>query len=395
MSVHKYSVTPESNTVVGDGSDAVGLQEGMPRQNVNDAMRVIASDIAKNYKDHGALTTSGSGSAYTVLANSSFDNYFVGMSLVVKLHSNCAANATINVNGRGAKTLRMRGPDGTKNVEVNALRTNEIVHIVYNGAQFHVLGAFDDATIRAKIAALETQTASGSVNNAVQLDGQHGSYYRNASNLNAGVIPVARLTGAYDISISGNATTATNADKLDGQHGSYYRNFNNLTNKPTIGDGSITISAGNALDGGGGFSVNQTGAKSITINHANTSNQESVNNTGGTVIQDISLDTYGHLTSLASVNLDNRFLGKTAKAADAEKLDGIHAASFVRSDANDTLTGNYTHKGLNITSRAADHQFSFGYNTGATRNTHVSFYDGQTTRRGYVQALSDRMRFFS
>lgn len=34
--------------------------------------------------------------------------------------------------------------------------------------------------------------------NADLLDGQHGSYYQNASNLNAGTLPNARISGAYD-----------------------------------------------------------------------------------------------------------------------------------------------------------------------------------------------------
>ena len=164
MSVHKYSVTPESNTSVGDGSDTVGLQEGMPRQNVNNAMRAIASDIAKNYKDHGSLVTAGDGGEYTVFAQSDFTAYFVGMSLVVKLHADCEAGATINVNSRGAKALRMRGPNGVSNVEANALRANEVVHIVYNGTQFHVLGAFDSASVDARIDDLEAKyTTTGTV----------------------------------------------------------------------------------------------------------------------------------------------------------------------------------------------------------------------------------------
>ena len=50
---------------------------------------------------------------------------------------------------------------------------------------------------------------------------------------------------------------------------------------------------------------------SYTISHADTSTQASVNNSNGTVIQDITLDTYGHITSLASVNLDGRYYTET------------------------------------------------------------------------------------
>ena len=42
------------------------------------------------------------------------------------------------------------------------------------------------------------------------LDGEHGEYYRDAGNLNAGTVPSARLTGTYAIDISGNAATASN-----------------------------------------------------------------------------------------------------------------------------------------------------------------------------------------
>jgi hypothetical protein len=45
-----------------------------------------------------------------------------------------------------------------------------------------------------------------SVGNADTLDGQHGSFYQNASNLNAGTLPSARLSGTYS-----NALTLSNA----------------------------------------------------------------------------------------------------------------------------------------------------------------------------------------
>ena len=55
-----------------------------------------------------------------------------------------------------------------------------------------------------------------------------------------------------------------------------------------------TISAGGGLSGGGNLTANRT------ISHSDTSAQGSVNNSGNTVIQDISVDTYGHVTSIGS-----------------------------------------------------------------------------------------------
>ena len=83
-----------------------------------------------------------------------------------------------------------------------------------------------------------------------------------------------------------------------------------------------TITAGAGLTGGG------TG--NVTLNHADTSSQASVNNSGGTVIQDITLDTYGHLTGITSANLDGRYY--TESEADSRFVNAT----------GDTITGTLT-----------------------------------------------------
>jgi hypothetical protein len=55
----------------------------------------------------------------------------------------------------------------------------------------------------------------------------------------------------------------------------------------------------NALTGGNGIDVTNA-AGGITISHTDTSSAASSNNSGRTYIQDIGLDTYGHVTSLAT-----------------------------------------------------------------------------------------------
>lgn len=84
-------------------------------------------------------------------------------------------------------------------------------------------------------------------NNASFLGGQNGAYYLNAGNL-TGTVAVARLSGTYNISISGNAstattaTTATNATQLNGQAASYYLSAGNLTG--TIADARLPSTMG-------------------------------------------------------------------------------------------------------------------------------------------------------
>lgn len=68
----------------------------------------------------------------------------------------------------------------------------------------------------------------------------------------------------------------------------------------SAGNGTIQITAGSALTGGGSFTTNQAGNTTITVNHQDTSSQSSSNNSGNTFIQDITLDTYGHITGLGT-----------------------------------------------------------------------------------------------
>lgn len=94
------------------------------------------------------------------------------------------------------------------------------------------------------------------------------------------------------------------------------------------------VTAGSGISGGGTSGT-------VTVSHADTSSQGSVNNSGATVIQDVTLDTYGHVTGLGSKTLsasDVGALSTSGKAADSELLDGINSTSFLRSDASDTFT---------------------------------------------------------
>ena len=88
--------------------------------------------------------------------------------------------------------------------------------------------------------------------------------------------------------------------------------------------GDITnVSTGGGLTGGGS-------SGSVTVSHADTSSQGSVNNSGATLIQDITLDTYGHVTGLAS---------KTLSAADLSLGTG-NAVTFA--SLNTGTNGNIT-----------------------------------------------------
>ena len=72
------------------------------------------------------------------------------------------------------------------------------------------------------------------------------------------------------------------------------------TELPTVNDATLTVNGGSGLAGSGTFTANQSTANTITLTHADTSSQATSNNSGTTFIQDITLDTYGHVTGIGT-----------------------------------------------------------------------------------------------
>tara|TARA_R100001460_G_scaffold14182_1_gene31892 strand:- start:2821 stop:4596 length:1776 start_codon:yes stop_codon:yes gene_type:complete len=87
--------------------------------------------------------------------------------------------------------------------------------------------------------------------------------------------------------------------------------------KQDVSTGDITsVTAGDALTGGG-----TSGA--VTINHEDTSSQASVDNSGSTFIQDVTLDTYGHVTGLTSVAVPTLNQNTTGQAGTVATITGL------------------------------------------------------------------------
>nr|WP_326529633.1 hypothetical protein [Rhodoferax sp.] len=133
---------------------------------------------------------------------------------------------------------------------------------------------------------------------------------------------------------------------------------------------SRTVSAGGGLTGGGALSGN------VTISHDDTSTQTSVNNSGTTFIQDVTLDTYGHVTALGSIDvataLDSRYVN-----TDGDTMTGGLTLEYSNAIAtiNNTATTQYSKASIVLESDAQDadthwHIFaekaSAGAATGAT-----------------------------
>ena len=128
-----------------------------------------------------------------------------------------------------------------------------------------------------------TYIATLDANNATNLGGQPGSYYRNADNLNAGTVAAARLSGSYTINITGTASNATN---LNNQPGSFYTNAENLSTGtlPTGRlSGSYTITSSNATNLNsqpGSFYTNASNLGTGTVNASRLSGSYTIDVTG-------------------------------------------------------------------------------------------------------------------
>ena len=111
---------------------------------------------------------------------------------------------------------------------------------------------------------------------------------------------------------------------------------------PALSSGTLLIGTESGvpvvatLNAGAGIHiVSETGL--IRISHKDTSAQDSVTPDAGTVVQQVVLDTYGHVTGLATTDLDQRFFTKT-----------LSSDRFVNKQG-DTLSGSYVLNSANIT----------------------------------------------
>ena len=85
-----------------------------------------------------------------------------------------------------------------------------------------------------------------------------------------------------------------------------------------------TISTGNTMDIAGGNAISTVvgATDTVTINHDDTSSQASVNNSGRTFIQDITLDTYGHVTGITSATDSDTHVGDITAVVAGTNLTG-------------------------------------------------------------------------
>jgi hypothetical protein len=150
--------------------------------------------------------------------------------------------------------------------------------------------------------------------NADLVDGQHGAYYRNATNINAGTLDPARLSGTYPISISGTAAIATVAiGAQEADHAAEADTATNADHAALADEATTALTANDAdnLNGQlGSFYQDAANLNAGTLPAARFDNTSHGQRTGGT------------LHALATI-FDHGFLSKD----DKYKIDSIEAGA--------------------------------------------------------------------
>ena len=123
-----------------------------------------------------------------------------------------------------------------------------------------------------------------------------------------------------DLNLLNNATVTTaEINTLGGVTGGIQNQLDGLDSSKA--EKSTTINSGGGLIGGGNLHTTRT------ISHADTSSQGNVNNSGRTVVQDVYLDGYGHVTNINSKSLSLSDFGVSASASELNKTDGLTAST--------------------------------------------------------------------
>lgn len=288
--IEEFAKSATIKSFAGITGDVGSIEATRPAETLTikggDGVRVTAmhatNEIVVALNNADAATLGGHAASYFATATHLHDDRYLKLQVAggdyytqAQVDANITTAIDNLINGAGSAY------DTLKELEA-ALLDNDSDIAVINSTIATKLDAtaYNAADVLTK---LKTVDGATSGLDADLLDGQHGAFYRNAKNLNAGTLPVARLSGIYDIGVSGNAATATK-----------------LVTPITLaltGDVSGSI----ALDGSSNATLN--------VSVANDSHTH---------------DARYYEKSVA----DGRFLGINAKAVDADKLDGHDASEF-------------------------------------------------------------------
>lgn len=218
---------------------------------------------------------------------------------------------SVQTGGANDAIIRLAGSDAT-NDDVKVEGTSTTIKVTENATPNTItLDLQDDVTI------VNDLTVGGDINVTGSLNSYTTSellvqdqYITLNSGQASGVLDafVKVERGATDVALKWNETTDRWQFTNDGS--TYYNipissEYDNFSFSVEVGSSTQEVSNGGVLlfTQGGGLTVGMSGDDTITYSHADTSSATSVDNSGLTVIQDLTVDTYGHVTAIGSADI--------------------------------------------------------------------------------------------
>jgi hypothetical protein len=134
-----WSTTPGSNTSV----DGVNIAEGMQPGLVNNAIRAAMALVREWQLDYSGVVTAGAGNAYTITSNQGIAAYSDGLRVAIRADRNNTGAATLNVDARGAKSLRKVENGALAAVVADDIVAEAVYDVVYDLSSdvFVIVGA--------------------------------------------------------------------------------------------------------------------------------------------------------------------------------------------------------------------------------------------------------------
>ena len=277
----------------------------------------------------GTIDVGHSSFSYGTIKAGNFEGVLTG-SVTGDVTGNVSGSATSAIALATARTIGGVSFDGSANI---------------NLAGVNIAGNQDTSGTASTATALETARTIGGVSfdgtANINLAGVNtaGNQDTSGNSATATALATARtiaLSGGVvgNASFDGTGNISITASVQDDSHAHVISNVDGLqTELNAKVDDSTVITAGSGLTGGGALDANRT------IAHADTSTQASlVALSGASVVSDVDLDTYGHVTNLTTRNLTLGDLGYTG-ATDATN-DTVANAALPK--AGGAVTGDVT-----------------------------------------------------
>ena len=277
---------------------------------------IVKHDVVSRTDTTSTDSGNSHGDTFTVVdsVTSSSEGHITAVNVkTVSFPASDNVNTTydLNVQAGGANTsvIRLAGSDAT-NDDVTISGTGTTVKVTESGNTI-TLDLQDDVTIVNDLIVGGDINVTGSLNSYTTSELLvQDQYITLNSGQTSGVLDafVKVERGATDVALKWNEATDRWQFTNDGS--TYYNipissEYDNFNFNVQVGGTSQEVGDGGTVTfaQGGGLTVGISGDDTITYSHADTSSATSVNNSGLTVIQDLTVDTYGHVTAIGSADI--------------------------------------------------------------------------------------------